>query len=131
MMFAIKADVSDTTAETFAFSAQKTMYGGKQIAEGDSVFVFASENEGGPGLIARGVVSSAEAIAKPRGIGRDHPPLGPPIRRRAPAGPGTRRAGAPPSGAPRGRSGFWGGASSNGSPSGMPADPPLSSISSS
>jgi hypothetical protein len=73
MMFAIKADVSDTTAETFAFSAQKTMYGGKQIAEGDSVFVFASENEGGPGLIARGVVTSAKALAKKPGIPRQTP----------------------------------------------------------
>jgi hypothetical protein len=45
MMFAIKAGVSDPQAETFAFSAQKTMYGGKHIAKGDSIFVFASENE--------------------------------------------------------------------------------------
>ena len=28
MMFAIKAEVGDPSAETFAFSAQKTMYGG-------------------------------------------------------------------------------------------------------
>ena len=52
----------------FAFSAQKTMYGGKNIAQGDRIFVFASENEGGPGLIASGVVTSAKAIAKKRGI---------------------------------------------------------------
>jgi hypothetical protein len=44
MMFAIKAEVSDPWAETFAFSAQKTMYGGKHIAKGDTIFVFASEN---------------------------------------------------------------------------------------
>ena len=31
-------------AETFAFRAQKTMYGGKHIAKGDTIFVFASEN---------------------------------------------------------------------------------------
>ena len=49
-MFAIKAEVSDPRAETFAFSAQKTMYGGKHIAKGDTIFLFASENEGGPGL---------------------------------------------------------------------------------
>ena len=73
MMFAIKADVSDITAETLAFRAQKTMYGGKQIAKGDSVFVFASENEGGRGLIARGVVTSAKALAKKRGIARQTP----------------------------------------------------------
>src|SRR4029450_5468343 len=67
MAFAIKAEVRDPLAGTFAFTAQKTMYGGKHIAEGDTVFVFASENEGGPGLIARGLVISAEAIAKKPG----------------------------------------------------------------
>ena len=46
MAFAIKAEVCDPRAKTFAFTAQKTMYGGKHIAEGDTVFVFASENEG-------------------------------------------------------------------------------------
>jgi len=56
-MFAIKAEVSDPRAETFGFSAQKTMYGGKHIAKGDTIFVLASENEGGPGLIASGVVT--------------------------------------------------------------------------
>jgi hypothetical protein len=53
MAFAIKAEVCDPRAKAFAFTAQKTMYGGKHIAEGDTVFVFASENEGGQGLIAR------------------------------------------------------------------------------
>jgi hypothetical protein len=71
--FAIKAEICDPRAETFAFSAQKTMYGGKHIAAGDTVFVFASENEGERGLIARGVVTSAEAIAKKRGIARQTP----------------------------------------------------------
>jgi hypothetical protein len=47
MAFAIKAEVRDPRAKAFAFAAQKTMYGGKHIAEGDMVFVFASENEGG------------------------------------------------------------------------------------
>ena len=73
MAFAIKAEVCDPRAMAFAFTAQKTMYGGKHIAEGDTVFVFASENEGGQGLIARGVVTSAEAIAKNRGIARQTP----------------------------------------------------------
>ncbi len=73
MAFAIKAEVCDSRANTFAFTAQKTMYGGKHIAELDTVFVFASENEGGQGLIARGVVSSAEAVAKQRGIARQTP----------------------------------------------------------
>ena len=66
-MFAIKAEVSDSRAVTFGFSAQKTMYGGKHIAKGDTIFVLASENEGGPGLIATGVVTSAKAIARNAG----------------------------------------------------------------
>jgi ribosomal protein L24 len=42
------------------------MYGGKRIAKGDTVFVFASENEGGQGLVARGIVTSAQATPKSR-----------------------------------------------------------------
>src|SRR6185312_6280061 len=68
--FAIKAEVRDVQARTFVFPTQKTMYGGKRIAEGDTIYVFASENEGGPGLIAIGVVTSAKAIPKKRGIAR-------------------------------------------------------------
>ncbi|MEO6193212.1 MAG: hypothetical protein ABIS20_09400, partial [Thermoanaerobaculia bacterium] len=83
MIFAIKAEVSDQRAETFAFSAQKTMYGGKQIAEGDTIFVFASENEGGPGLIASAVVTSAEALAKKPGIARQTPRVSITLRRTA------------------------------------------------
>jgi len=81
--FAIKAEVSDLSAETFAFRAQKTMYGGKHIAKGDTIFVFASENEGGPGLIARGVVTSAKAIAKKREIARQTPRVSITVRRTA------------------------------------------------
>ena len=80
-MFAIKAEVIDPGAQTFAFSAHKTMYGGKGIARGDDVFVFASENEGGPGLIASGVVTSAKAIAKKPGIARQTPRVSITIRR--------------------------------------------------
>ena len=82
-MFAIKAEVSDPLAQAFAFKAQKTMYGGKHIAKGDTIFVFASENEGGPGLIASGVVTSAKAIAKKRGIARQTPRVSITIRRSA------------------------------------------------
>ena len=81
--FAIKAEVRDPRGMSFAFTAQKTMYGGKHIAAGDTVFVFASENEGGHGLIARGVVTSAEAIAKKRGIARQTPRVSLTIRRTA------------------------------------------------
>jgi hypothetical protein len=83
MVFAIKAEVVDARARTFAFTAYKTMYGGKLIAEGDTVFVFASENEGGQGLIARGIVTHAEPIAKTRGIARQTPRVSIKIRRTA------------------------------------------------
>jgi hypothetical protein len=81
MMFAIKAEVSDPSEEMFVFSAQKTMYGGKHIARGDTIFIFASENEGGPGLIASGVVTSAKAVAKKPGIARQTPRVSITIRR--------------------------------------------------
>jgi len=81
MTFAIKTRVADLASKTFAFSAQKTMYAGKHIAKGDTIFVFASENEGGPGLIASGVVTSAKPIAKKRGIIRQTPRVTLTIRR--------------------------------------------------
>ena len=83
MMYAIKAEVSNSRAETFAFSTQKTMYGGKRIAKGDTIFVFASENEGGQGLIASGVVTSAKAIARKPGIARQTPRVSISVRRTA------------------------------------------------
>jgi hypothetical protein len=83
MAFAIKAKVHDLRAKTFVFAAQKTMYGGKHIASDDTVFVFASENEGGRGLIARGVVTSAEAIAKKRGVARQTPRVSIAVKRTA------------------------------------------------
>jgi hypothetical protein len=82
-MFAIKADFSDLGAAVFAFSEQKTMYGGKHIARGDTIFVFASENEGGPGLVACGIVTSVEATARKPGIDRQTPRVSIAIRRTA------------------------------------------------
>ncbi len=83
MPFAIKVEISDPRAKTFAFVKQKTMYGGKHIAEGDAIFLFASEKEGGHGLVARGVVTSAEAIAKKRGVARQTPRVSIGVRRTA------------------------------------------------
>ena len=71
--FAIKAEIRDPHAKRFVFAAQKTMYGGKKISRGDAIFIFASENEGGRGLVARGVVLSANAIPKKRGMARQTP----------------------------------------------------------
>jgi hypothetical protein len=82
-MFVIKAEIKDVGAETFAFNAQKTMYGGKQIAQGDTIFVFASENEGGPGLISSGIVTSAKAIPKKPGIARQTPRVSITVKRTA------------------------------------------------
>ncbi len=83
MAFAIKAEVRDPLAETFAFVAQRTMYGGRHIAQGDTIFVFASENEGGRGLVARGVVTSALAIPRKPGIARQTPLVSISIKRTA------------------------------------------------
>lgn len=82
-MFAIKATVADARARTFKFSAQKTMYGGKHIARGDTIFVFASENEGGPGLVASGIVTSAKASPRKPGVARQTPRVSVSIRRTA------------------------------------------------
>jgi len=83
MAFAIKAEVRNTRAKTLAFVAQKTMYGGKRIARGDTIFLFASENECGQGLIARGIVTSADAVARKPGIGRQTPRVSIRVRRTA------------------------------------------------
>ena len=83
MLFAVKAAIGDPGMETFAFRSQKTMYGGKRIAKGDAIFVFASENEGGPGLIASGVVTSATALPRTRGIDRQTPRVSIAIKRLA------------------------------------------------
>jgi hypothetical protein len=47
------------------------------------IFVFASENEGGSGLIASGIVTSAEASPKKLGIARQTPRVSITIRRTA------------------------------------------------
>jgi hypothetical protein len=83
MMFAIKAGVEEPRATTFAFRAQKTMYGGKRIAKGDTIFVFASESEGGSGLVAFGVVTMARAIPRKSGIARQTPRVSITVRRSA------------------------------------------------
>ncbi|TIR24197.1 MAG: hypothetical protein E5X34_11910 [Mesorhizobium sp.] len=90
MAYAIKAEIEDPRAETFVFAAQKTMYGGKRIAKGDVIFLFASENEGGQGLVARGVVTSSEAIPRRPHLERQTPRVSVSVRRTALA---TKRLG--------------------------------------
>ncbi|TPJ31404.1 hypothetical protein [Mesorhizobium sp. B2-7-2] len=90
MAYAIKVEITDPQAETFVFAAQKTMYGGKAIAQGDVIFLFASENEGGQGLVARGVVTSSEPTARRLDLERQTPRVSIAVRRTALA---TRRLG--------------------------------------
>ena len=61
--FAIKAEVGDPAAAVFAFDAQKTMYGGKQIA--------------------RGIVTAAAPTPRKPGIERQTPRVSVTIRRTA------------------------------------------------
>lgn len=83
MAYAIKTEIDEPRARTFTFTAQKTMYGGKLIAAGDEIFLFASENEGGAGLMARGVVTAAKSVAKKRGIERQTPRVSIEVKRTA------------------------------------------------
>ena len=58
MPFVVKAALeSGAEADSFSFH-EKTMYRGKDIRVHDEIFVFFSENQGGQGLCARGVVTS-------------------------------------------------------------------------
>lgn len=83
MPFAIKSEIADPKAKKFSFVAQKTMYGGKLIANGDEIFVFASETQGGQGLVARGIVTDVETIAKLPDIARQTPRVSIEVRRTA------------------------------------------------
>jgi hypothetical protein len=83
MVYAIKVEIKNPRTKTFTFNAQKTMYGGKRIAKGEALFIFASENEGGPGLIARGVVTSAKATPRKSGIERQTPRVSITVKRSA------------------------------------------------
>ena len=89
-MYVIKTEVTDVNARSWTFEGQKTMYGGKHIRKGDTIFVFASENEGGPGLIAGGTVYSAEINPRKLGVERQTPRVSISVRRTARA---TRRLG--------------------------------------
>jgi hypothetical protein len=83
MDFAIKAEIVDQRTKTFEFAAQKTMYGGKLIAQGDTLFLFASENEGGMGLMAKGIVTAAKSIPRKPGIARQTPRVSISVKRTA------------------------------------------------
>lgn len=67
-MYAFKTEIALLNALSWVFSNQKTMYGGKEI--GGQIFVFASENEGGVGLVAVGTVIESRAVPRKPGVER-------------------------------------------------------------
>lgn len=85
MTYAIKAEITDLRAKSFSFLRQKTMYGGKKISAGDTIYLIASENEGGPGLIAKGVVTSATPVAPKPNVERQTPRVSITVKRTATA----------------------------------------------
>lgn len=81
--YAVKAEVTDPRAKSFEFLRQKTMYRGKQVAVGDTIYIFASENQGGQGLVARGIVTKAVAVPRKAGVDRQTPRVSITVRRTA------------------------------------------------
>ena len=85
MAYAIKGEIADPEAQAWVFTARKTMYGGRKIAVGDPIYLFASENEGGRGLVAKGVVTAASADPPRRDLDRQTPRVSIEVRRTAQA----------------------------------------------
>jgi len=71
--FAIKTEIRDPLSESLSFQGEKTMYGGKTIAAGDTLYIFASETQGGRGLIARGRVEQAVGLPRHPDLERQTP----------------------------------------------------------
>jgi len=90
MTYAIKAEIAVPVAATLSFPAAKTMYDGKRIKKGDTIYLFASENSGGPGLVALGVVTAASAVPLQPDVERQTPRVSIVVKRTALA---TRRLG--------------------------------------
>jgi len=83
MAYVIKAEIRDPGAASFAFEAAKTMYGGKHITTGDEIFLFASESEGGAGLVAQGLVTAAKPVPRRPGVERQTPRMSVTVKRTA------------------------------------------------
>ena len=81
IQYLVKAAISDPTAIEYVFENQKTMYGGKHIAKGDTVFVFASETDGGQGLLCKAIVTWASATPLKTGVQRQTPRVSIAVRR--------------------------------------------------
>ena len=82
-LYAIKAEIKNPDAAVFEFKDQKTMYGGKKIAVGDTIYLFASENEGGAGLAAQGTITATAGTPRKIGIERQTPRVSITVKRTA------------------------------------------------
>lgn len=71
--YLLKTHLPEPAAAHWTFLAQKTMYGGKRVAVGDTVYLIASEHTGGTGLVARGVVTAAQATPRRPDLARQTP----------------------------------------------------------
>ena len=80
-VFAIKVHVEVPGAREYVFRDQKTMYGGRLVAEGHTIYIFSSETYGGQGLLARGVVTSARESPRIPGVERQTPRVSITVRR--------------------------------------------------
>jgi hypothetical protein len=83
MRYVIRTETFDAKAATVEFRARKTMYGGRKIAAGDTLYVFVNDVGGGATLAARGRVTSAEATPRRRGVERQTPRVSVTMRRDA------------------------------------------------
>ncbi|HJU21641.1 MAG TPA: hypothetical protein VJ891_03960 [Casimicrobiaceae bacterium] len=72
-MYAIKTEIARPDATCWLFRDQKTMYGGKKITTGDRIFIFASENEGGVGLVGVGTVTESKGVPRKPDVERQTP----------------------------------------------------------
>ena len=75
--------IRDLATDTVVASPLKGHGLGTAFVWDGRVYVFASEHDGGQGLVARGVVTAAEAIAKTPGIARQTPCVSVSVKRTA------------------------------------------------
>jgi hypothetical protein len=81
--YVLRVVAFDATAPRIVLDAQKTMYGGKDVAPGDTVYVFVNETGGGARLVGRYTVMSAAPTPRRCGIARQTPRVDLTLRRTA------------------------------------------------
>jgi hypothetical protein len=90
--FAIKVDALDGDAATFSFTAQRSMYRGKRIAVGDTIFLFVAHEQDGRALTVRGAVTAAASVQPQAGRKRQTPPVSIAVQRTANARQALKRS---------------------------------------